>query len=131
MSTSNTRRLIRASHSLLASALLALLAFATPAAAAPGVNTEADGAPASGVEPPGVVNLNTASEAELLRLPGVGPAKAQAILALREQMKGFRRIEDLMRVKGIGRKTFRDLRTLLTLEGPTSLADKRPGKASR
>lgn len=64
-----------------------------------------------------LVNINTASSAELQRLPGVGPSRAQAIIAQRER-RPFRRIEEIMRVKGIGRATFRELRPRLTVEGP-------------
>ena len=70
----------------------------------------------------GVVNLNTATQGDLERLPGVGPAKASAILALRERRGRFRRIEEVMLVRGIGRATFRRLRPMLTLEGETTLA---------
>jgi competence protein ComEA len=73
----------------------------------------------------GVVNLNAASAEELERLPGIGPSRAQAILALRTQLTRFTRLEQLLRVKGIGRATFRKLRPLLTLEGETTLSDKR------
>jgi competence protein ComEA len=69
----------------------------------------------------GVVNLNTASGDELERLPGIGPSRARAILELRTRLKRFARIEDLLRVKGIGRATFRRLRPLVTLEGLTTL----------
>jgi competence protein ComEA len=71
----------------------------------------------------GVVNLNTANGDELERLPGIGPTRAKAILELRARIKRFARIEDLMRVKGIGRATFRRLRPLLTLDGPTTLRE--------
>jgi len=73
----------------------------------------------------GVLNLNTASEEELMRLPGVGPSKAKAILELRTQLKGFKKVEDLMRVKGIGRKTFRKLLPMLKLDGATTLVEAR------
>jgi competence protein ComEA len=71
----------------------------------------------------GVVNLNTANAAELERLPRVGPARAQAILALRAKLTQFSKVEQLLRVKGIGRATFRKLRPLLTVSGPTTLLD--------
>jgi competence protein ComEA len=69
----------------------------------------------------GVLNLNTATEEELARLPGIGPAKAQAILRMREQRGPFKKVEDLMQVRGIGRKTFRKLQPMLTLQGRTTL----------
>jgi len=75
--------------------------------------------------PQGVVNLNTANAEELERLPGIGPARARAILALRAQLQKFTRVEQLLRVKGIGRATFRKLRPWLTLEGPTTLSASR------
>jgi competence protein ComEA len=77
----------------------------------------------------GVLNLNTASEEELMRLPGVGPSKAKAILQLRGQLKGFKKVEDLMRVKGIGRKTFRKLLPMLKLDGATTLVEAQPTRA--
>ncbi|MDD9940758.1 MAG: helix-hairpin-helix domain-containing protein [Myxococcales bacterium] len=73
---------------------------------------------------PGVVNLNSASEAELSLLPGIGTARARAIVTLRKRLKRFTRVEQLMRVKGIGRKTFRKLRPMLTIVGPTTLTER-------
>lgn len=93
----------------------------TSAAASTSPSTSPQGA--AGAEtsaPPGQVNLNTASAAELQRLPGVGPARAQAIVERRAR-RPFRRIQELMRIRGIGRKTFRRLRPMLTLDGPTTL----------
>jgi competence protein ComEA len=81
----------------------------------------ANAAPTTEAAALGVVNLNTASEEELVRLPGVGPAKAQAILRMREQRGPFKRVEDVMHVRGIGRKTFRKLQPMLTLQGRTTL----------
>lgn len=72
--------------------------------------------------PAGVVNINTATETELVRLPGIGPSKAQAILKLRGRMGSFSRVENLLRVRGIGRKTLQKLRPMLTLKGATTLA---------
>lgn len=50
----------------------------------------------------GVVNINTAGERELQRLPGVGPSTARKILDYRNAHGGFRTVEELMEVKGIG-----------------------------
>src|SRR5262249_37280015 len=52
----------------------------------------------------GTVNINTATVDELDRLPGVGPTKAEAIAAFRAKHGAFKRVDDLDRVKGFGRK---------------------------
>jgi competence protein ComEA len=78
-------------------------------------------AAAEGSSQAGVVNLNTANEEQLQRLPGVGEAKAGAIVEMRKRLDGFRHIRQLVRVRGIGRATFRRLRPMLTLEGKTTL----------
>jgi len=67
---------------------------------------------------PAPLNLNTATEAELLALPGVGPAKAKAILAFREAHGGFQSVSQLLRIKGFGRATFKRLRPLLGVAPP-------------
>lgn len=69
----------------------------------------------------GVVNLNTATVEELMRLPGIGPKKAEAIVDLRQKRKGFQKIQDVLKVRGIGRKTLQRLQPMLTLTGPTTL----------
>lgn len=56
-----------------------------------------------------LININTATEAELDVLPGVGPSTAEAIVADREENGSFSTIEDLMRVSGIGEKKFEKL----------------------
>ena len=78
--------------------------------------------------PVGVVNLNTASMEQLELLPGIGPSRASRILLFRS-LKPFRRVVELSRVKGIGRKTVRRLKVYLTVEGPTTLS-RRPPKGS-
>src|SRR5919109_2199395 len=54
----------------------------------------------------GLVNLNTATVADLDTLPGIGPALAQRIISYREQHGGFRKLEDLLDVPGIGPAKF-------------------------
>jgi competence protein ComEA len=56
------------------------------------------------------ININEAGVGELVALPGIGPSRAEAIVAEREKRR-FRRIEDIMRVPGIGRKTFSRIRS--------------------
>jgi competence protein ComEA len=68
----------------------------------------------------GVVNLNDASELQLELLPGIGPTKARAI-AEHRRSHPFHRVDELTKVKGIGRKTFGRLRPYVTIAGPTTL----------
>jgi competence protein ComEA len=91
---------------------------------------EADPAAGEALEGQGVVNIQTASADELQRLPGIGPSKAAAIIAQRERA-AFRRVEDIMRVRGIGRATFRRLRTMLTVSGPTTLSEEVRSRRAR
>ena len=72
----------------------------------------------------GVVNLNEATVPQLDLLPGVGPKAAQRILSWR-QKRAFKRIEELVRVKGFGKKQFLKLKPHLTLQGPTTLKQER------
>jgi competence protein ComEA len=64
----------------------------------------------------GQINLNTASAEELQRLPGVGPAMAARLLAFRQENHGFRSVEDLLQVSGIGEKKFAKLRPFVTVK---------------
>ncbi|HET7097046.1 MAG TPA: helix-hairpin-helix domain-containing protein [Casimicrobiaceae bacterium] len=61
------------------------------------------------------LNLNTATKEELIALPGIGPAKAQAILDYRNAHGGFKSVEELKDVKGIGAKRFEKLKGELTV----------------
>lgn len=65
----------------------------------------------------GTVNINTATADELESLDGIGPKKAQAIINYRQKNGSFKRLEDLMKVSGIGPKTFTDNRDRLTISG--------------
>jgi len=61
------------------------------------------------------VNLNTASKEELVALPGIGPAKAQAILDYRKSHGAFKSVEELKDVKGIGAKRYEKLKSEITI----------------
>ncbi|MEO5763678.1 MAG: helix-hairpin-helix domain-containing protein [Casimicrobiaceae bacterium] len=65
-----------------------------------------------------VVNLNTATKDELIALPGIGPAKAQAILDYRSTNGAFKSVEELKDVKGIGARRFEKLKAELTVTAP-------------
>src|SRR5215471_6334325 len=67
----------------------------------------------------GVVNLNTAVPEMLELRPGIGPAKVHVILWYR-QRHPFRTVDELVRIKGIGRKMVRRLRAHLAVSGPTT-----------
>ena len=64
------------------------------------------------------VYLNEATVDDLRRLPGIGAKRALAVLDLRRRLGRFRQIEDLLRVRGIGRATLRKLRPLVRLDHP-------------
>lgn len=66
----------------------------------------------------GKVNINTASQEELERLPRIGPAMAQRILTYRQTHGPFKKIEDLINIKGIGPKTLERLKDKVTLNSP-------------
>ena len=64
---------------------------------------------AGGTPPERPIDLNTATATELMQLPRVGARTAARILAFRQEHGPFRRIEEVMGVKGIGEKQFRKL----------------------
>jgi comEA protein len=63
------------------------------------------------------ININLAYSADLQRLPGIGRVTADRIIEYREQNNGFEKIEDLMKVRGIGAKKFGKIKDLITVEG--------------
>jgi competence protein ComEA len=64
------------------------------------------------------INLNTATKDELVALPGIGPAKAQAILDYRKEHGSFKSLEELKDVKGIGAKQFEKLKAEISVSEP-------------
>ena len=62
------------------------------------------------------IDLNTASAEQLQQLPGIGPRRAKAIVTLREKSGPFRRVEDLLAVPHITRRTIEKIRPYVTVE---------------
>ncbi len=134
LSTGHTpffRRLALVAATLTAFAVTPAL-FMTSAHAAPkksaAVSPEAvptgGDADAASDDTSGVVNLNTATETELMLLPGVGPSKAAAIIAFRKKYGSFKKVDDLNKVKGFGYKTLKKLKPHLAVAGATTYKGK-------
>jgi len=80
------------------------------------IETENSNSPSSNLNPPVTqVNINTADEKELDTLPGIGPVKAKAILDYRKKNGQFKAKRDIIKVKGIGEKTYEKLADKITV----------------
>ena len=86
-----------------------------PPGAGAGAGSVRGGASDPGGGPAALVNLNTATRADLDPLPRIGPAMAQRILDYRDANGPFTAVEDLRNVTGIGEKTFEGISTLITV----------------
>jgi len=95
--------------------LLSLIALVTLAAP---VQTQTAGAATPAPDAVKMINLNTATAAELETLPGIGPAMAARILEYREKTGPFKRIEEIMNIQGIGERVFLRLRSQITVGAP-------------
>lgn len=110
--------------------VLAIVAIAAIPAAAQQASAASSSKPAAAktaAAPAAPVNLNTATQPQLEGLPGIGPKVAERILEYRQKNGSFKKIEDLMNVKGIGEKSFLKLKPLLMV---TEKAD-RAGASAR
>jgi competence ComEA-like helix-hairpin-helix protein len=72
------------------------------------------------------IDLNTANVKELQQLPGVGPVTAQRIIEMREKSGRFRRVEDLLAVRGISQKKLEAMKPFVKVSPPTSTPAKKP-----
>jgi len=88
------------------------------AASASGPGAGAEAARGGGPGLIGKLDLNGATLTELDGLPGIGPALAQRILDERARVGGFRRVDDLLDVRGIGEKTLSRFRAYVYVSGP-------------
>ena len=86
-----------------------------PPVADPASGTGGSAPAGDGTTAPGLVNVNTATPAELETLPGIGPTLAEAIIDERERRGGFRSVNELRDVRGIGEQRFADIKDLVTV----------------
>ena len=98
----------------LGSFLVLLLAMAAPVSAqeTPAAKAKTAAAPST------PINLNTATVQQLEALPGVGARTAQLIVEHRQKNGGFKKVEELMNIKGIGEKSFLRLKPMVTVTPP-------------
>ena len=75
------------------------------------------------------VNINTANSEELQQVPGIGPVTAEKILQMRKSYGAFKSVDDLLAIKGLGRKRLDKMRKYLTVG--KSVASSKPASASK
>lgn len=100
-------------RSLATAVLVATLMTAAPVSAA-----QEPPQAAQKPSPDAPLNINTATAAALEALPGIGAATAARIIEYRQKNGAFKKVEDLMNVRGIGEKTFLSLKPLITVAPP-------------
>jgi competence protein ComEA len=94
--------------------LVLALAMAAPVSA----QERAAAKPKTAGAPSAPINLNTATVQQLEALPGVGARTAQLIVEHRQKNGGFKKVEELMNIKGIGEKSFLKLKPMVTVTPP-------------
>ena len=76
------------------------------------------------------VNINTANSEELQQVPGIGPATAEKILQMRKSYGAFKSVDDLLAIKGIGKKRLEKMRKYLTVSKAVANRVSRPPVAA-
>ena len=94
---------------------LSTIAAAVPGAVAPGRPGSQSGAKPAVV---GTININTASAADLQRLPGIGAKTAGRVIEYRQKNGPFKKVEELMNVRGVGEKNFLKLKSQISVGTP-------------
>jgi len=93
-----------------------MAAIAAIALSAPALSAQSKApAPKPAATAAAPVNLNTATAEQLATIPGVGPRMAERIIDYRQKNGGFKKIEDLMNVSGVGEKSFLKMKPLITV----------------
>ena len=109
--------MLRLLRMLLSIVTLSAFVIAHPCAASAAQAPSGSRAPVKSVkgEVPAIVNINTASVKELDALPGIGTKTAALIVEYRQKNGPFKKIEELMNVRGVGEKSFLKLKPQLTV----------------
>jgi len=98
-----------------------MAAIAAIALSAPALSAQSKApAPKPAATAAAPVNLNTATAEQLATIPGVGPKMAERIIDYRQKNGGFKKIEDLMNVSGVGEKSFLKMKPLITVAAAKS-----------
>ena len=79
----------------------------------------------------GKVNINTATETQIALLPGIGPKLAAEVVNYRTNNGGFKTIEDIKKVSGVGDKKLEKIKDFVVLEGETTIKSTKPAKGEK
>lgn len=79
----------------------------------------------------GRVNINSATEDQIAFLPGIGPKLAKEVVSYRTTSGGFKTIEDIKRVSGVGEKKFEKIKDFIVVEGDTTINPAKTAKDAK
>lgn len=100
--------------------IAAAVALASLAVLTPVVAAQSKSPAPSSAKPPvtGTININTASATDLQRLPGIGAKTATRVIEYRQKNGPFKKVEELMNVRGVGEKNFLKLKNQISVGAP-------------